>query len=284
MTPFEGHDLTGDVPLRFEYDHESSADDGFEEPDGISAIIPEGGSEDVDICFGDPILPPTPATFGIYEVIEPMTFVPESTSASPDETRGFGDSPRSDEFLESLEAPGLEHLEPVGEPAEEWREYGELINAALRSKYADEQESLKEEITSFVALHPEHTEQLDTRSWDRLDKDVQAAARDIWTEAANLVAKAVTELNQRREFLDALQNWTDPTREASAGDGNRQRQFWAAMKNLTQDLARDLAIQLAKEALIEMLFPGAHVVLPPSGLVDAILTACTVLEIADEAD
>jgi hypothetical protein len=265
--------------VQFGYDHESSADDDFEEPDGMFAINPETAREYSDGRFSGF---PDPMTSGIYEVIETMTSAPEfSTSPLPDETRrGSGDSPRSDDSWGSREAPGLEHDEPEGEPAKESREYGALINAALRSEYADERESLKEEITSFVALHPEHTEQLDTRNWDRLDKDVQAAASEIWTEAANVVARAVTELNQRREFLNALQNWTDPTREASAEDRKRQWQFWTAMKNLVSDVV----IQLAKEALIEMLFPGSHIVVPPSGLVDAIFTACTLLEIADEAD
>jgi hypothetical protein len=49
------------------------------------------------------------------------------------------------------------------------------------------------------------------------------------------------------------------------------------------DMLREILKALAEEALVELLLPGAHFIVPPTGLVDAIFAACKLLEIAEAA-
>ena len=230
MTPFEGQDSSDDGTERFEYDHESPTDNGFEEVDGVYADTSDGASEDIDDdLFDSGILP--------------------------------------DLVMEAGESP----------------EYGALVNAALGSMHDDERESLKTKITSFVALHPEHVEELDTRNWDRLDDDVKAAASAIWNEAAAIVGKAVTEQQHLREYQEDLRAWwRDPHRETASEEDVRMRHpFLARVWDAMKELARHILEEAVQAAVIEMLFPGAHLIIPPTNLVAALFTAGDLGDIPD---
>jgi hypothetical protein len=166
--------------------------------------------------------------------------------------------------------------------AAERPEYGTLVNAALGSMHDHERESLKKKIASFVALHPEHTEQLDTRNWDRLDDDTKGAASAIWNQAAAMVGRAVTEQHLREYREDLLDWWHDPDRETASEEYARMQhpclaRVWDAMKELTRHLLEE-AVQAA---VIEMLFPGAHLIIPPTNLVAALFTAGDLEDLAD---
>jgi hypothetical protein len=108
----------------------------------------------------------------------------------------------------------------------------------------------------------------------------QEAAQEIWTRAATIVAQSVTVENQRRALRDGLLQWvnTDLQPEQGRDDASRTRR---RLVDWFRDFLKEILKALAKEALLELLLPGAHLVLPPTGFVDAIFAACKLLEIAD---
>jgi hypothetical protein len=184
-------------------------------------------------------------------------------------------------------APGDDQEGPVGNrPDEGATDTSPFLDAALRIAQPAERKSLRQNLTNFGKLHPEDIQKLNTRNWDRIDGDVKAAASAIWKDAADIVARAVTKQNHRREFLEALATWRDDsTREALSEEAVQRRhplvtRFWDEMKELAEHVLRDVVTEVAQAALIEMLFPGAHLIVPPTNLVAALLTAAELGELA----
>ncbi|WP_432833048.1 hypothetical protein [Dactylosporangium sp. CA-092794] len=200
----------------------------------------------------------------------------EADDSTWDDHEPFADNDGDDESL-TLGPDDDDQSMEASEPLE----YGMLVNAALGSMHDDERDSLKRKIASFVALHPDHTEQLDTRNWDRLDDDVKAAASAIWNEAAAIVGKAVTE-QHLDEYREDLVVWRrDPFRETASEEDVRIRYpflawAWDAMK----ELARHFLEEAVQATVIEMLFPGAHLIIPPMNLVAALFTAGDLADVA----
>jgi hypothetical protein len=225
--------------------------------------------------------------------------------AEPDATQPAtarpGATDRSDEYdavPQDTTGSGDHHASPVdgsdARPEPIPRDKPSLLAAALAlsQRGPDELASftfLKQELAAFARLHPEDVDRLNTRKWDELDDDVKTTAIAIWKKAAEVVARAATELNQRREFSAALATWhNDPTRKVSSEAEVRRvnplvAQVWDAMKELAKDVLGDAMIEIAQAMLIEMLLPGAHLITPPDGLLAAIFTAGAFGELANGA-
>ena len=113
------------------------------------------------------------------------------------------------------------------------------------------------------------------------DRAKKKAAPGIREDIADIVARAVTEEHQRRALLDALANFRDDQTLPALEPPERQEQHPCIPDLL--DVVQDVLEALGKEALIEVLLPGAHILLPPTDFVDSVFTAATLLEIADPA-
>jgi len=184
--------------------------------------------------------------------------------------------PSNDQGMPSLDQPSIGRLRNRTET---------LIGAALRIANTAEGKSLAQNLAAFGKLHPGHVDKLDTRNWDRLDDDVKATASAIWEEAANVVARAVTERNLLLAYRDGLIEWRrDRNRKAASEDEVRKQHaivawVWDTMK----ELATHVLEEAVQAAVIELLFPGAHLILPPTNLVAALFTAGGLEDLADGA-
>jgi len=117
---------------------------------------------------------------------------------------------------------------------------------------------------------------------NRVESRRQQAAQDIWTRAVTIVVPSVTLDNQQQALREGLLQWlTNDIQPAGRTGEASRKQPWIV--GWFFDLLREVVIALAKEALIELLMPGFHLIIPPTGLVDAIFAACRMLEIADAA-
>ncbi|MFI6236628.1 hypothetical protein ACIBD9_23970 [Micromonospora sp. NPDC050784] len=118
-------------------------------------------------------------------------------------------------------------------------------------------------------------------AFDELDDLAkEKAAQDIREDIANIVARAVTEEHHRTEMLDALVNFrNDPSVVASEPPGMRDQHPLVAE---VLDVAQDILAELGKEALVEVLLPGAHLLLPPKDFVESLFTAVEMLEVAED--
>jgi hypothetical protein len=114
----------------------------------------------------------------------------------------------------------------------------------------------------------------------------QEAAQEILTVAADIVARAITEQSHRTEFLEALANWdVDLNRAAPSPDelSEWHRDITQVLKTLAKfgrDLTPEVIAKIGEEMLIEMLFPGVHLIIPPTDLVGAVFTAMALLKLA----
>jgi hypothetical protein len=120
-------------------------------------------------------------------------------------------------------------------------------------------------------------------AFDTLDdaakkKDVQ----DIQEDLADIVARAVTEDNHRKAFLDALINFRNDQALTDSEPADIEQKHPLAAELL--DVAQDILVELGKEMLIEAVLPGVHILLPPTDFVDSLFTAVEILEIAEEDD
>lgn len=118
-------------------------------------------------------------------------------------------------------------------------------------------------------------------AFDDLDGPAKVkAARDIREDIADVVARAVTEEHHRTEMLNALINFRNDA-DVTASDPAElpdQHPLVAA----TLDIAQDILAELGKEALIEAVLPGAHLLLPPNDLIDSLFTAVQMRKIAED--
>jgi hypothetical protein len=180
-------------------------------------------------------------------------------------------------------------------PPNDWRpsepaEKTPLREAAPRTAMPAEHESLKRGIEDVGKLIDDSGPFADADAKEAAARAIwkNAITRKLWKDGADDIARTITAANQARAYRAGLYDWLDDRlidRTRSTPDEVRERrplaaQFLDAMAELVKDLAGDVPMEVAKEMLIEMLFPGIHLVFPPTGLVDAILTACTLLEIA----
>ncbi|AVT40195.1 hypothetical protein C6W10_31325 [Plantactinospora sp. BB1] len=128
---------------------------------------------------------------------------------------------------------------------------------------------------------------------DRLEafgdlKDEQArreASQEIFTVAANIVGRAITEQSHQTELLNALANSNlDLNRTAPSPEDMDEwhRDITQTLKQLTKisDLPSEVLAKIGEEMVIEFLFPRAHVIIPPTDPVGAVFTAMTLLKMA----
>jgi hypothetical protein len=113
----------------------------------------------------------------------------------------------------------------------------------------------------------------------------EEAAEGIWTRAATVVAREVTGERARRELRNGLELWIWHGLPQGAVPEERRamvERFLNAAQGLVtatlNDLAADVLAELTRGALVERVVPGIRVALPPTGLVDAIFTACELLQ------
>ncbi|MFC6019987.1 hypothetical protein ACFP2T_27800 [Plantactinospora solaniradicis] len=118
-------------------------------------------------------------------------------------------------------------------------------------------------------------------AFDELDDLAKKkAAQDIREDIAGIVACAITEEHHRTEMLDALVNFRNDPSVATSDPSEMQDQHPLVAGVL--DIAQDILAELGKEALIEALLPGAHLLLPPNDFVKSLFTAVEMLEIAED--
>lgn len=119
-------------------------------------------------------------------------------------------------------------------------------------------------------------------AFDKLDDAAKKeAAQDIREDLANIVARAVTEEHHRRELIDALANFRDDRTVAASEPSEIQEQHPLVAQLL--DVVEDMLVELGKEMLIEVLLPGAHILLPPTSFVESVFTAVAMFEIGGPA-
>ncbi|MEU6024195.1 hypothetical protein ACGFIK_14415 [Micromonospora sp. NPDC048871] len=118
-------------------------------------------------------------------------------------------------------------------------------------------------------------------AFDELDEPAKKkAAQDIREDIADIVARAITEEHHRTLMLDALVTFrNDPNLSPSDPAEIADRHPVVAQ---TLDIAQDILVELGKEMLIEALFPGAHLLLPPHDFVESLFTAVEMLEVAED--
>ncbi|MCX4390139.1 hypothetical protein OG777_24910 [Micromonospora peucetia] len=147
-------------------------------------------------------------------------------------------------------------------PLEEWP-----LRQAARdlAKDSPEGRSLKRRLEAFDDLD---------------DVAKKNSAQDIRKDIADIVARAVTEEHHRTEMLDALIAFRNQPGVAESDPAEIQDQHPLVAGLL--DVAQDIITELGKEALIETLLPGAHLILPPNDFVESLFTAVELLEIAED--
>ncbi|MEW2476586.1 hypothetical protein AB0875_22635 [Micromonospora gifhornensis] len=118
-------------------------------------------------------------------------------------------------------------------------------------------------------------------AFDELDETAKKkAAQDIREDIAGIVARAVTEEHHRTQMLDALVTFRNNPRFAASDPAEIADQHPVVAQTL--DIAQDILVELGKEMLIEALFPGAHLLVPPHDFVDSLCTAVEMLEVAED--
>ncbi|GLH98810.1 hypothetical protein [Phytohabitans aurantiacus] len=171
--------------------------------------------------------------------------------------------PSRDQRRPSVDGPSVPPHHRAGAPS--------ILDAAREHMRGDDREFIKEQFEKLVASADE--------------KDRQDAAKRIRirvaTVLANTIASDITERNRWRAYReDPYAFLPDSLTDQDPAGGKKERRtfadrFVAAMEEL-------IAV-LVKEALIELAMPGVHLIMPPTGLFDAILTAGALLEAADHA-
>ncbi|MEJ3747798.1 hypothetical protein WEI85_31455 [Actinomycetes bacterium KLBMP 9797] len=152
-----------------------------------------------------------------------------------------------------------------------------LLDVAQEHMSRDDREFIREQLKKFV------------RSKDQEKR--QEAARKIRIRAATVIANAIasdiTERNRWRAyrqdpyaFLRDSPSDQAPTDQAPTGPEEKEPRTFAER---LVDAMEELIAVVVKEVLIELAMPGAHIILPPTGLFDAIFTAGALLEAADHA-
>jgi hypothetical protein len=114
------------------------------------------------------------------------------------------------------------------------------------------------------------------------DRERDAAAREFWTRVATVVARRITDKNHRLATRDGLYEFVGDwyTGHVPSNREEQERRTLAvSFLNLLRQQGIEVLKELAMEALIELIFPGAHFVLPPTGFVSAIFSACDLLAI-----
>jgi hypothetical protein len=120
-------------------------------------------------------------------------------------------------------------------------------------------------------------------AFDALDDAAKKkAALDIQEDLADIVARAVTEDNYRKAFLDALISFRNDQTLTDSEPAEIEQKHPLAAELL--DVAQDILVELGKEMLIEAVLPGVHILLPPTDFVDSLFTAVELLEIVEEND
>ncbi|MEH1101882.1 hypothetical protein [Micromonospora sp. CPCC 205561] len=118
-------------------------------------------------------------------------------------------------------------------------------------------------------------------AFDELDETAKKkAARDIRGDIADIVARAVTEEHHRTQMMDALINYRNDSSAAAPDPAEIRDQHPLVAGAL--DIAQEILVELGKEALIEALLPGAHLLLPPDDFVESLFTAAEMIEIAED--
>jgi hypothetical protein len=113
-------------------------------------------------------------------------------------------------------------------------------------------------------------------AFDQLEgAERETAEQEIWQAAADIVGRVLTEQNLLLAYRAGLIRWwEDPVREVSTEEEVRERHPLVAW---VWDTMREQATHGLEEAVqvavIEILFPGAHLILPPTNLVAALFTA-----------
>jgi hypothetical protein len=113
--------------------------------------------------------------------------------------------------------------------------------------------------------------------FDNLDDEAKKrAVPKIVEDLANIVARAITETNQRREFEEALLTWKNPTLATCEPPARRER-ILAKLR----DIAKEVLAELGKEMFFKAVF-GVPGLLPPNSFVEAVFSALTLWEITED--
>jgi len=118
-------------------------------------------------------------------------------------------------------------------------------------------------------------------AFDKLeDSAKERAAPGIHKDIADIVARAVTEAHHRTELLNALATFRNDQTLAASGPAEREVQHPFVAELV--DVVEGVLAELGKEMLIEVVLPGAHVLLPPTDFVESLFTAVEMIEIAGD--
>ena len=110
----------------------------------------------------------------------------------------------------------------------------------------------------------------------------EAAAREIWTRAAAIVAQSVTLDNQRRALREGLLTLVGNDFRPELGtqsESASRRQLTAWFMGVFTEILK----ALPKDVVVELLLPGSAVFVPSSSFIDAIVTACDLLTFPEAA-
>ena len=164
----------------------------------------------------------------------------------------------------------------VGEPATE-------VGAAEQSRGRTETSTLLKAAQALITHNDReffrHQNEILVASKD--ERARQRTAQEIWTRAATIVARSVTLENERQALREGLLQWLNNDVQPERQTDEAPKQRW--LVDWFLDMLGEILKALVKEALVELLLPGAHLIVPPTGLVDAIFTACKLLEITEAA-
>jgi len=114
------------------------------------------------------------------------------------------------------------------------------------------------------------------------ERERDAAAREFWTRVATVVARKITDENDRLAIRQGLYEFIADwyTGHVPSNREEKERRTLAvSFLNLLRQQGIEVLKELAMQALIELILPGAHFVLPPTGFVSAIFSACDLLAI-----
>jgi hypothetical protein len=190
-------------------------------------------------------------------------------------------SPPLDADAKPKDAPGPEedpkkpHTDRPSMRPGDRRETSPLLEAAIRisKRRPGERQLLKERLAGFERLRGEEAK--------------REAAQEIWTLAADIVARAVTAETHRTEIADALSTWAPGSDQAASspdaiGEWHRDiTQFIRELVKYVKDVPLELLAKIGEEMLLGMLFPGSHLIVPPTDLVEAIFTALTLWKMTE---
>jgi len=114
------------------------------------------------------------------------------------------------------------------------------------------------------------------------ERERDAAAREFWTRVATVVARRITDENHRLAIRQGLYEYIGSwyTDQAPSTRQEKERRvLGVSFLNLLRQQGIEVLKELAMYSLIELIFPGIHFVLPPTGFVSAIFSACDLLAI-----